>query len=55
MDLTLNNILTVFLALFIILCLYNDYIKPFISNLIQGKSLTNAITESFSSQTSSAN
>ena len=53
MDLTLNNILTVFLALFIILCSYNDYIKPFISNLIQGKSLTNAITESFSSQTSS--
>jgi hypothetical protein len=53
MELTSNNILTVFLALFIILCLYNDYIKPFISNLIQGKSLKNAITESFSSQTSS--
>ena len=53
MDLTTNNIITVCLALFILFCSYNDYIKPLITNLIQGKSITNAITESFSSQYSS--
>ena len=53
MDLTANNIITVCLALFILFCSYNDYIKPLITNLIQGKSITNAITESFSSQYSS--
>ena len=53
MELTSNNILTALLALFIIICSYNDYIKPLITNLIQGKSISNAITESFSSQSSS--
>lgn len=49
MDLTPNNILIATLALFVILYAYNDYIKPIIKNLIQGKS----ITEGFSSQNSS--
>ena len=53
MDLTPNNILICFLALFVILYAYNDYIKPIIKNLIQGKSITEGLTEGFSSQYSS--
>jgi hypothetical protein len=53
MDLTPNNILICFLALFVILYAYNDYIKPIIKNLIQGKSITEGFTEGFSSQYSS--
>jgi len=57
MDLTPNNILICFLALFVILYAYNDYIKPIVTNLIQGKSITQSIIQStkegFSSQYSS--
>ena len=53
MDLTSNNILIGFLLLFVLIYAYNDYIKPIISNLIQGKSIKNSITETFSSQYSS--
>ena len=53
MDLTSNNILIGFLSLFVLIYAYNDYIKPIISNLIQGKSIKNSITETFSSQYSS--
>ena len=53
MDLTPNNILIATLALFVILYAYNDYIKPIITNLIQGKSITEGFTERFSSQHSS--
>ena len=53
MDLTSNNILIGFLLLFVLIYAYNDYIKPIISNLIQGKSFKNSITETFSSQYSS--
>ena len=53
MDLTSNNILIGFLSLFVLIYAYNDYIKPIISNLIQGKSFKNSITETFSSQYSS--
>ena len=49
MELTSNNILLIFLTIFVLLYAYNDYIKPVIINIIQGKS----ITEAFSSQTSS--
>jgi len=53
MDLTSNNILIGFLSLFVLIYAYNDYIKPIISNLIQGKSIKSSITETFSSQYSS--
>ena len=53
MDLTQNNLLVGFLALFIIIYAYNDYIKPLIKNIIQGKSFSQSITEGFSSQSSS--
>ena len=53
MELTTNNFLIGFLSLFVFLYAYNDYIKPIITNLIQGKPLNNAITEAFSSQYSS--
>ena len=38
MELTPNNLLIGFLGLFIIIYAYNDYIKPIITSLIQGKS-----------------
>lgn len=53
MDLTSSNILICILALFIIIYAYNDYIKPIITNLIQGKSFSQSISEGFSSQYSS--
>jgi len=53
MELTSSNIIIGFLALFIIIYSYNDYIKPIITNLIQGKSFSQSITEGFSSQYSS--
>ena len=53
MDLTTSNIIISILALFIIIYAYNDYIKPIISNLIQGKTSIQSITEAFSSQYSS--
>ena len=53
MELTPNNLIIGVLGLFIIIYAYNDYIKPIITNLIQGKSLKTSITESFSSQYSS--
>ena len=53
MEFTSSNIIIGFLALFIIIYSYNDYIKPIITNLIQGKSFSQSITEGFSSQYSS--
>ena len=53
MELTANNLLMYFLILFVVLYTYNDYIKPFINNIYNGKSLSNTITETFSSQYSS--
>jgi len=53
MDLTTSNIIISILALFIIIYAYNVYIKPIISNLIQGKTSIQSITEAFSSQYSS--
>ena len=53
MELTPNNLLIGFLGLFIIIYAYNDYIKPIITSLIQGKSFKTSITESFRSQYSS--
>ena len=53
MELTTNNILLIILTLFVLIYAYNDYIKPIITNLIQGKSLESSVTESFSSQYSS--
>jgi len=54
MNLTPTNILICFIALFIILYTsYNSYIKQIISNIIQGKSITQSTTEGFTSQYSS--
>ena len=53
MELTANNLLMYFLILFVVLYTYNDYIKPFINDIYNGKSLSNTITETFSSQYSS--
>jgi len=49
MEITSNNIIICILALFIILCTFNDYIKPLIYSIIKGK----LITEEFNSQSSS--
>ena len=52
-NLTQNNIIIVFLVLIIVCSCYNDYIKPIVLNLINGKSLQSIITEGFTSQYSS--
>jgi len=53
MELTSNNILLIFLSLFVLIYAYNDYIKPIVVNLFQGKPIINSVTEAFSSQSSS--
>lgn len=47
---TTNNILLVILSLMLIIYAYNDYIKPTIINLMNGKSFYTSITEAFLSQ-----
>ena len=53
MELSSNNIIIIILSIFVLTYAYNDYIKPIITNIIQGKSITQSITEGFSSQYSS--
>ena len=53
MNITPHDILTGILILFVLTYAYNDYIRPILVNLIQGKSLSSTITEAFSSQGSS--
>ena len=52
-NLTQNNIIIAFLVLIIVCSCYNDYIKPIVLNIINGKSLQSIITEGFTSQYSS--
>jgi len=47
MELTPNNIIILILSFVIITYAYNDYIKPMIINIINGKSIKNAITDAF--------
>ena len=53
MELTQNNLVICFLSLMIIIFSYNDYIKPMIVNIVQGKNIINGISEGFTSQYSS--
>ena len=53
MELSSNNITIIILSIFVLTYAYNDYIKPIITNLLNGKSVLNSVTESFSSQYSS--
>jgi len=53
MDFSSSNILIYFLSILLIFYAYNDYIKPIITNILEGKSVLNSVTESFSSQYSS--
>ena len=52
-NLTTNNIIILILSFMLIMYSYNDYIKPMILNLINGKSIKSSITEAFTSQYSS--
>ena len=52
-NITINNILIIILSLFVFFYSYNDYIKPIVINIINGKSLQSTITEAFTSQYSS--
>ena len=52
-NLTKNNIIIFILSFMLIMYAYNDYIKPMILNLINGKSINSSITEEFTSQYSS--
>ena len=52
-NITLNNTLIVFLSFIIFFSCYNDYIKPMVINILNGKSLQSTITEAFTSQYSS--
>ena len=52
-NLTKNNIIIFILSFMLIMYTYNDYIKPMILNLINGKSINSSITEAFTSQYSS--
>ena len=49
-NLTKNNIIIFILSFMLIMYAYNDYIKPMILNLINGKSINSSITEEFTSQ-----
>ena len=53
MDFSSKNIIIIILSIIVLSFAYNEYIKPIITNLLQGKSFKNSITESFSSQYSS--
>ena len=53
MYMTTNTILILILSFMLLSYVYNDYIKPMIINIINGKSIQNTITEAFSSQYSS--
>ena len=46
----INNIIIVFLSLLVIFYSYNDYIKPLIINIINGKSLQSTITDAFTKE-----
>jgi hypothetical protein len=52
-NLTKNNIIILILSFMLIMYAYNDYIKPMILNLINGKSIKSSNTEAFTSQYSS--
>ena len=47
---TTHNILLLILSLMVIIYAYNDYIKPIIINLMNGKSFYTSITEAFLTQ-----
>ena len=53
MQFTTNNIILFILSFMILTYAYNDYIKPMITNIINGKSIKTTITEAFTSQYSS--
>ena len=50
---SINNIIIAFLLLIIFFSCYNDYIKPIVLNIVNGKDLQSTITEAFTSQYSS--
>ena len=50
---SINNIIIAFLLLIIFFSCYNDYIKPIVLNIINGKDLQSTFTEAFTSQYSS--
>ena len=50
MNITKNNIIISVLSLMVIIYAYNDYIKPIIISIRNGKSIKSTITEAFTSQ-----
>ena len=50
MNVTKNNIIISVLSLMVIIYAYNDYIKPIIISIKNGKSIKSTITEAFTSQ-----
>ena len=53
MQITTNNIILLILSFMILTYAYNDYIKPILINIINGKSIKTTMTEAFTSQYSS--
>jgi len=53
MQITTNNIILFILSFMILTYAYNDYIKPILINIINGKSIKTTMTEAFTSQYSS--
>jgi hypothetical protein len=52
-NITINNTIIALLTFIILFFCYNDYIKPIVINIINGKSLHSTFTEAFTSQYSS--
>ena len=53
MQITTNNIILFILSFMILTYAYNDYIKPILINIMNGKSIKTTMTEAFTSQYSS--
>jgi len=53
MQITTNNIILFILSFMILTYSYNDYIKPILINIMNGKSIKTTMTEAFTSQYSS--
>jgi len=53
MQITTNNIILLILSFMILTYAYNDYIKPILINIMNGKSIKTTMTEAFTSQYSS--